>query len=550
VNAGGPAALKRRTVLTAAWAGTCAALAAGCGARDNGPPPWTARWLGAQAERGHRLRGLHADAPVPARQRRASVVVIGAGIAGLSAARALAQAGVDDVQILDLEDEPGGNSRGHQIAGIACPLGAHYLPLPGPQAREVAQWLEEIGIARSEGGRTLVDERHLCHSPQERVFVDGQWHEGLLPPAAAGSATMHQYQRFADEVSRAQREIGFAMPSLRAAWTPAHGALDAQPFATWLRERGFDDARLLGHLDYCCRDDYGAGTAIVSAWAGLHYFASRHGFRAGNEGAVPDDDAVLTWPEGNAWLTRRLAAPLRGRMHTGRIVFRITESRHAVAVDAWPADSHGAEPERWQAQQVVIALPLFIAARLLAAPPAALQEAASRQRYAPWLVANIHLDEPPNERIGAPPSWDNVIFGSPGLGYVNATHQSLVPSAGATVLTAYWALPEAERGALLAGNAQSWAQRIVDQLAPVHPDLGRTAHTIDLMRYGHAMSIPTPGLRGSAALRALAQPHGRLHFAHADLSGYSVFEEAFTQGHRAGGQAAAALGRSAPDRRQ
>jgi predicted NAD/FAD-dependent oxidoreductase len=546
----GPGPLRRRTVLSAAFAGTCAALTPGCGARDNSPPAWQARWLGAQAERGHRLRALPADGPVPARRRRASVVVVGAGIAGLSAARALAQAGVDDVQVLDLEDEAGGNSRGHRIAGIACPLGAHYLPLPGPQAHEVAQWLEEIGIARSEGGRLRVDERHLCHSPQERLFIDGQWHEGLLPPAAAGSATLHQYQRFAAEVRRAQRDIGFAMPSMRAAWTSAHGALDAQAFSDWLRERGFDDARLLGHLDYCCRDDYGAGVSIVSAWAGLHYFASRHGFRAGIETRAPDDDAVLTWPEGNAWLARRLAAPLLARLHTGRIVFRITESRHEVAVDAWPADARRGEPERWLAQHVVIALPLFVAVRLLAAPPAALQDAASRQSYAPWLVANIHLESPPNERIGAPPAWDNVIFGSPGLGYVNATHQSLVPSAGATVLTAYWALPEAERSALLAGDAQSWAQRIVDQLAPVHPDLGRKARAIDLMRYGHAMSIPTPGLRSSAALQALAQPQRRLHFAHADLSAYSVFEEAFTQGHRAGGQAAAALGRSTPDRPQ
>ena len=31
---------------------------------------------------------------------------------------------------------------------------------------------------------------------------------------------------------------------------------------------------------------------------------------------------------------------------------------------------------------------------------------------------------------------------------------------------------------------------------------------------------------------------GRLHFAHADLSGYSIFEEAFTHGHRAGRAAA------------
>jgi hypothetical protein len=54
------------------------------------------------------------------------------------------------------------------------------------------------------------------------------------------------------------------------------------------------------------------------------------------------------------------------------------------------------------------------------------------------------------------------------------------------------------------------------------------------MRYGHAMSIPVPGLRGSAALQALSRPAGRVHFAHSDLSGYSVFEEAFSHGMRVG----------------
>ena len=53
------------------------------------------------------------------------------------------------------------------------------------------------------------------------------------------------------------------------------------------------------------------------------------------------------------------------------------------------------------------------------------------------------------------------------------------------------------------------------------------------MRYGHAMSIPVPGLRGSAALQALAAPQRRVHYAHTDLSAYSVFEEAMYHGVRA-----------------
>jgi hypothetical protein len=45
-------------------------------------------------------------------------------------------------------------------------------------------------------------------------------------------------------------------------------------------------------------------------------------------------------------------------------------------------------------------------------------------------------------------------------------------------------------------------------------------------------------VRSSAALRALAERRGRVHFAHADLSAYSVFEEALFHGTRAGRAAA------------
>jgi hypothetical protein len=47
------------------------------------------------------------------------------------------------------------------------------------------------------------------------------------------------------------------------------------------------------------------------------------------------------------------------------------------------------------------------------------------------------------------------------------------------------------------------------------------------------MSIPVPGLRGSAALAALRAARGGVRFAHADLAGYSVFEEAYTAGVQA-----------------
>ena len=520
----------------------------GC-TRNDSAVAYTGAWVGADAERGHRVRDLKSGAlPAPAVQRRAGAIVVGAGIAGLAAARALRQSGIDDVQVFDLEDAAGGNSRGHTLGGMACPLGAHYLPLPGERAVEVIALLEELGLRSTERGQPVYDERHLCHSPQERLFIGGQWHDGLLPPVEAlpaeqRASTQAQYAQFSAAVRRAGEGGAFGMPTARSAWRPALDALDAVPFAQWLDAEGLNAPALRWYLDYCCRDDYGAGAAQVSAWAGIHYFASRHGFHAPGE-SNEIRDGVLTWPEGNAWLSQRLAAPLGDRLRTGCMALRVSESRFEASVDVWNVRAQ--QIERWTAPQVVLALPLFIAARLLETPPAALTPAVAAMRHAPWLVANLQLEQALDDRPGAPPSWDNVVYDTTTqpvatLGYVDAMHQSTRPHPGPTVLTAYWALGgdsaaqlQAQRARLLNEPWSVWAQRVVADIARAHPDLPQKLKQVDLMRYGHAMSIPLPGLRSSAALRALTAPQRRVQFAHSDLSSYSVFEEALYQGHRAG----------------
>jgi hypothetical protein len=520
-------------------------------------------------ERGHRLRPASSGAPgtgqvppgegrptgSPGATRRVHTLIAGGGVAGLAAARALRQRGIDDFVVLELEDSAGGNSRGGQVNGIACPLGAHYLPVPGDEAHEVQDLLEELGLRRRLAGRWQYDERHLCHSPQERLFFNGEWQEGLLPVQGVGAATLDQYRRFAERVRAAQLATPFAMPAFRAPASAAHLAMDAVPFQAWLDREGLNDPHLRWYLDYSCRDDYGAGLASVSAWAGIHYFASRHGFHA------PGDDAgeregVLTWPEGNAWLTRRMAAPLvegaGGRLRAGRVVQRIEAGRQGVTVDAWDAATDTVE--RWQAINCIVALPVFVAARVVVNPPDFLREAAARTRYSPWLVANLHIERALHDRPGAPPSWDNVLYGSASLGYVDAMHQNLQRVPGATVLTYYLALGDApdNRLRLLQQPWSHWRDTIVAELSVPHPDLREKLRRMDITRYGHAMAVPVPGTlrNGHFQVRNRLSPasagheqlqeyerltpsEGRLHFAHSDWSGYSVFEEAFTRGHAA-----------------
>ncbi len=553
--------LTRRSVLTAVAVPFAGLPLAACN-RSNNVPGYSGGWVGANAERGHRLRDAAPGAgPAPQVQRRAAALVVGAGISGLAAARALMRAGIDDVQVFDLEDAAGGNSRGHTLGGMACPLGAHYLPVPGASAVEVVELLESLDLRRTERGVATYDERTLCHSPQERLFIDGHWHDGLLPPvdalpAAERTATLAQYRAFAALVARHGAGSAFAMPTARSRWSPALDALDALPFAHWLDANGITAPALRWYLDYCCRDDYGAGAAQVSAWAGLHYFASRHGFHVPGDASderPQERDGVLIWPEGNAWFARRLAEPLRERLHTGAVALRVTEGRFDASVDVW--DARTQQAVRWTAPQVILAVPLFIAARLLSAPPDALLRATAAMRHAPWLVGNLLLREALDDHPGAPPSWDNVMYDAasagatssaarPSLGYVDAMHQSTRSIPGPTVLTAYWALGgntaeqlQAQRARLLAEPWSAWAGAVVADVARMHPDLPAKLAQVDLMRYGHAMSIPVPGLRSSAALRALAAPQRRVHFAHTDVSGYSVFEEALYQGTRAAAQA-------------
>ena len=554
-----------------------AALLSGCEPAQRSLNDLPGGFTGVALERGHSLRpywqrlaqGL--DLPAPAQVHRAPVVIAGGGMAGLAAARALELAGVPGAALIDTQSAMGGNSQGGEIAGLPCPLGAHYLPAPGDDAPEVLDWLEELGLRQRIAGRWRYDERYLCHSPQERLYFNGNWQEGLLPVHGVSSATLGQYALFEKKVSEAASAAAFAMPSIRV-WQrhgqlpAAHAQLDGQRFDQWLAAQGLADERLLWYLNYCCRDDFGAGISRVSAWAGIHYFASRHGFHAprsaAEHGADEEGDQVLTWPQGNGWLSQQLVKRLKStQLTTDCSVLAITEGKDGVQIDTFHHSRN--QHERWLAGRCVVALPSFIAARVLRNPPDFLRAIAQRLDWAPWLVANIHIDKPLIDYPGAEPAWDNVMYqdgNAGGLGYVDAGNQRLDRvSRQPTILSYYQALGDWADGRkqLLEQPFAYWRERIVGSLSVPHADLLERATRMEITRYGHAMAIPRLGdqkilseialnssnssnskhklLLNGERIAALPTPAtARLSFAHSDWAGYSVLEEAFTRGHHAG----------------
>jgi glycine/D-amino acid oxidase-like deaminating enzyme len=455
---------------------------------------------------GHRLRD-HSGFAAPRRTEKTSIVIVGAGMAGLSAAWRLHKRGFSDFVLLEMEPSAGGNSRWGENEISAYPWAAHYVPVPDPRSTLVRELFEELGVLQN--GQW--DERRLCFSPQERLFIHGRWQEGIEPEADSTSKDRDEYRRFESRMSefRASREFTIPM-EIGARPSP----LDSISFDQWLRQNNFASLYLDWYANYACRDDYGALARDTSAWAGIHYFASR----------APEEKGPLTWPEGNGWIARRLIERVQPFLRAASPVYSIVRDKTRLRVRT--------EAAEYVADRVVFAAPTFLA-------PYVIEGAAPAEGfvYSPWLTANLTLDRLPaqnREKQGIETAWDNVIYDSPALGYVVATHMSLSSHIERSVWTFYWSLaagsPAAMRTMLLEKDWAWWREAILNDLSRAHPDIRDCVSRIDVMRMGHAMARPVPGFLGSAARRRFASGPGPIYYANSDLSGFSIFEEAQYRG--------------------
>jgi hypothetical protein len=96
---------------------------------------------------------------------------------------------------------------------------------------------------------------------------------------------------------------------------------------------------------------------------------------------------------------------------------------------------------------------------------------------------------------------------------------------------------------LLDGGRDDWAEAALSDLEAAHPEIRRLADRVDVMRWGHAMIRPVPGFLWGQCRRRAAEPFRGVAFAHSDLSGVALFEEAFHRGTLAAETTLADLGR-------
>lgn len=493
----------------------------------------TVKITGASHLKGHTL--WKKQFPEISRTEETDILIVGGGVSALSASRSLMDTG-RKITLLELESQPGGNSSAHKNTVSEYPLGAHYLPFPNDECEELLDFLKQahIYLGKNAQGHPVYNEYDVCFAPDARLYIHGHWQSGLIPNLGVPESDQNELKRFITFVEGLKQKKGsdgrflFSIPVDHSSADEEWRILDQSSFGEYLKQHGYASPYLKWYLNYCCRDDYGGNIEQVSAWAGLHYFACRRG-----KSAESKETLMLTWPEGNARLVEELKKQQQSEILTSHVVYSVAETSNGVQVKSFDVENNISI--RWKCKQVILATPQFVNSFLVDDDT---RKILSRSMvYSPWLIANLVVENSLN-RSGAELSWDNVIYGSDCLGYINANHQDVKSHHDKCVITYYEPLDNLDavtaRKLALKESEKGWSERVFGNLKKAHPAIMDLCDSMELWIWGHGMVRPVPGFIWGGKREQLQKPiNKKIYFAHSDLAGVSIFEEAFYQGIRA-----------------
>ena len=444
------------------------------------------------------------------------MVVVGAGLAGLVAARQLEAAG-RSVLVVEARERVGGRTVNASIgAGKVVEMGGQWV---GPTQDRVLALAGELGIETFptyHDGRNILDLRGKLRR-----------YKGTIPRLAPHVLLDVQQARW--RLLRLARKVGIDTP-----WNAERaGELDSQTLRSWVGRRTHT-RRSRELLELAMGTVMGTGTAELSLLWMLFYLRSAGGFDTliDVEGGAQQDRFV----GGSQGISTRLAEQLGDAVVLGSPVRSIVQDRGGLVV--------GADGFSARAQRAIVALPPPLAARISFSPSLGGQRDQLAQRMANGALTKCVA-------VYAEPFWrERGLTGQAvsDWGAVSTTFDNSPADGSPGVMLGFVAGADAIRLARLAESERR--HRVLDCFVRLFgPDAAKPGIYLEQAwaeeewsRGGPVCSF-SPGAL-SAYGEALRRPAGRVHWAGAETAvawcGY--MDGAVSSGERAAEEALDAEG--------
>jgi monoamine oxidase len=447
------------------------------------------------------------------------VAIVGAGFAGLAAARAIARAGCT-VAVLEGRDRTGGRTFTTRVRDrLSLDLGGQWI---GPRQARVTRLVGELGVetfpTHDEGASLLAEDGRVTryHGTIPRPGGIG----GLFALADLGVA-MWRLDRMAAAID------------VRSPWlAPGAHRLDALTLGDWSRSNvRLERARRL--FDTGLRVVFGAEPETLSLLHVLFYARAAGGL---DQLIATRGGAQATrFRYGTADLAQRLAAPVVSAL-------RLSSPVHAVADDGSGVTirTPGAEV---RARRVVVSVPPTLAGRITFEPPL---DAMRHRLLSSFTMGSTSKIFAVYER----PFWRDAGLSGQSVrthGPVSATFDASLPGEPEGILLAFAVGSGAE--ALRRLDASARREAVLGALAALFGapaaspvEVVERSWADERLSGGCPTASPAPGA-WTAGGEALRRPHGRVHWAGTETAtewcGY--IEGALESGERAAAEVLATL---------